>query len=70
MQKYFRRNTNNSCIRRSTSILFGQHCFNKGEVKNTYGTGCFALTNTGDDIIYSNNGLLTTVAYQYGERNN
>ena len=49
--------------------LFGQHCFNKGEVKNTYGTGCFALTNTGDDIIYSNNGLLTTVAYQYGERN-
>ncbi len=49
--------------------LFGQHCFNKGEVKNTYGTGCFALTNTGDDIIYSNNGLLTTVAYKYGERN-
>ena len=49
--------------------LFGQHCFNKGEVKNTYGTGCFALTNTGDDIVYSKNGLLTTVAYKYGERN-
>ena len=49
--------------------LFGQHCFKKGEVKNTYGTGCFALTNTGDDIIYSKNGLLTTVAYQYGNRN-
>ncbi len=49
--------------------LFGQHCFKKGEVKNTYGTGCFALTNTGDDIIYSKNGLLTTIAYQYGEKN-
>jgi len=45
--------------------LFGQHCFTKGSVKNTYGTGCFALTNTGEDIVYSNNGLLTTVAYQY-----
>ena len=47
--------------------LFGQQCFNKGSVKNTYGTGCFALTNTGTDIIYSNNGLLTTVAYKYGD---
>ncbi len=46
--------------------LFGQHCFTKGKVKNTYGTGCFALTNTGEDIVYSKNGLLTTVAYQYG----
>ena len=47
--------------------LFGQQCFNKGSVKNTYGTGCFALTNTGTEIIYSNNGLLTTVAYKYGD---
>ena len=46
--------------------LFGQHCFTKGNVKNTYGTGCFALTNTGEDIVYSKNGLLTTIAYQYG----
>ena len=48
--------------------LFGQQCFQRGSVKNTYGTGCFALTNTGDDIIYSNNGLLTTVAYKYGDK--
>ena len=47
--------------------LFGQQCFNRGSVKNTYGTGCFALTNTGTEIIYSNNGLLTTVAYKYGD---
>ena len=46
------------------AALFGQNCTNKGDVKNTYGTGCFALTNTGTDIIESNNGLLTTVAYQ------
>jgi len=44
--------------------LFGHNCLSKGEIKNTYGTGCFALTNTGEDIIYSNNGLLTTIAYQ------
>lgn len=44
--------------------LFGQNCVNSGDVKNTYGTGCFALTNTGSEIIYSNNGLLSTVAFQ------
>ena len=44
--------------------LFGQNCIASGDVKNTYGTGCFALTNTGSDIVYSNNGLLSTVAYQ------
>ena len=44
--------------------LFGQNCISSGDVKNTYGTGCFALTNTGSDIVYSNNGLLSTVAYQ------
>jgi len=44
--------------------LFGQNCTSKGDVKNTYGTGCFALTNTGTDIIESDNGLLTTLAYQ------
>ena len=48
--------------------LFGQQCFSRGSVKNTYGTGCFALTNTGNDIIYSKNGLLTTVAYKYGDQ--
>ena len=44
--------------------LFGQNCISSGDVKNTYGTGCFALTNTGADIVHSNNGLLSTVAYQ------
>ena len=44
--------------------LFGQNCISSGDVKNTYGTGCFALTNTGSEIVYSNNGLLSTVAYQ------
>jgi len=44
------------------SALYGQTCFSKGEAKNTYGTGCFTLMNTGDEIFYSNNGLVTTVA--------
>ena len=44
--------------------LFGQNCITSGDVKNTYGTGCFALTNTGTEIVHSNNGLLSTVAYQ------
>ena len=46
------------------AALFGQNCTTKGDVKNTYGTGCFALTNTGEEIIKSSHGLLTTVAYQ------
>lgn len=44
------------------SALFGQACFNKGDSKNTYGTGCFLLMNTGDKIVRSNNGLITTIA--------
>ena len=44
--------------------LFGHNCISTGDVKNTYGTGCFALTNTGSEIVNSNNGLLSTVAYQ------
>lgn len=44
------------------SALFGQHCFNAGDVKNTYGTGCFLLMNTGNTPVKSNNGLVTTVA--------
>jgi len=46
------------------AALFGQTCFQKGDVKNTYGTGCFILLNTGNDICNSKNGLLTTVGYQ------
>lgn len=44
------------------AALFGQTCFNVGDVKNTYGTGCFMLMNTGDSPIMSDNGLLTTLA--------
>ncbi|MCL2480962.1 MAG: glycerol kinase GlpK [Spirochaetaceae bacterium] len=44
------------------AALFGQCCFNKGEAKNTYGTGCFLLMNTGNEPCESQNGLLTTIA--------
>ncbi|MEK5071051.1 glycerol kinase GlpK [Sporosarcina sp. FSL K6-1508] len=43
--------------------LFGQACFHKGMAKNTYGTGCFMLLNTGDKMVRSENGLLTTIAW-------
>ncbi len=43
--------------------LFGQTCFNEGDVKNTYGTGCFMLMNTKEKIVKSENGLLTTIAW-------
>src|SRR5699024_5204825 len=45
------------------AALFGQACFEKGMAKNTYGTGCFMLMNTGDEGIASKNGLLTTLAW-------
>lgn len=45
------------------AALFGQTCFNPGEVKNTYGTGCFMLMNTGEKPVFSNNGLVTTIAW-------
>lgn len=44
------------------AALFGQCCFNPGDAKNTYGTGCFLLMNTGVDIVKSKNGLVTTIA--------
>ncbi len=46
------------------AALVGQTCFQAGEAKNTYGTGCFLLMNTGRDIVQSRHGLLTTVAFQ------
>ena len=46
------------------SALIGQCCFEIGEVKSTYGTGCFMMTNTGNDIIKSSNKLLSTIAYR------
>lgn len=48
------------------AALVGQTCFRSGEAKNTYGTGCFLLLNTGENIVHSRCGLLTTVAYQFG----
>lgn len=49
------------------AALFGQACYDVGEAKNTYGTGCFMLLNTGTDAVRSDNGLLTTVAYKIGD---
>ena len=45
----------------------GQACFSAGEAKNTYGTGCFMIMNTGTEIVPSNNGLLTTMCYKFGD---
>ncbi len=49
------------------AATMGQACFKPGEVKNTYGTGCFLMMNTGHEIVPSQHGLLTTVAYQLGQ---
>lgn len=49
------------------AALVGQTCFKQGEAKNTYGTGCFLLLNTGETPVQSQHGLLTTVAYKFGE---
>lgn len=46
------------------AALFGQACFQKGSIKNTYGTGCFLLMNTGDQPVVSSHGLLTTIAWR------
>jgi glycerol kinase len=50
------------------AALFGQTCFTPGEAKNTYGTGCFMLMNTGEKPILSKNGLLTTLGYKIGNQ--
>lgn len=47
------------------AALFGQGCYEKGMVKNTYGTGCFMLMNTGEEAVKSEHGLLTTIAWGY-----
>lgn len=48
------------------AALFGQNCFTKGSAKNTYGTGCFLLMNTGDKPVFTDNGLVTTIAWGIG----
>ena len=50
------------------AALVGQTCFQAGEAKNTYGTGCFLLMNTGRDIVHSQHGLVSTVAFQFKGR--
>ena len=50
------------------AALFGQTCFHPGEAKNTYGTGCFMLLNTGEKPVPSTSGLLTTLGYQIGKQ--
>lgn len=50
------------------AALFGQTCFEKGEAKNTYGTGGFMLVNTGDEPVDSRNGLITTIAWGVGNK--
>ena len=50
------------------AALVGQTCFKPGEAKNTYGTGCFLLMNTGSRVVQSTHGLLTTLAYKFGNQ--
>src|SRR3954469_26048213 len=56
------------CLGDQQAALVGQTCFDPGESKNTYGTGCFMLLNTGTQIVPSRSGLLTTVAYKVGDQ--
>lgn len=55
------------CLGDQQAALVGQKCFDVGEAKNTYGTGCFMLFNMGPEPVLSSNGLLTTIAYQFGK---
>ncbi|XP_028935451.1 glycerol kinase isoform X2 [Ornithorhynchus anatinus] len=54
------------CLGDQSAALVGQMCFQNGQAKNTYGTGCFLLCNTGQKSVFSDHGLLTTVAYKLG----
>ena len=50
------------------AALFGQRCFEAGQAKNTYGTGCFMLMNTGEEAVMSSHGLVTTIAWRIGQQ--
>ena len=56
------------CAGDQQAALFGQTCFDEGSAKNTYGTGCFLLMNTGKNLVKSKNGLLTTIAWGIGNK--
>eukprot|EP01080_Neovahlkampfia_damariscottae_P000217 gene217-4463_t len=55
------------CLGDQQAALVGHQCFEVGEAKNTYGTGCFMLMNVGKSVVYSKSGLLSTVAYKFGK---
>ncbi|XP_004614452.1 glycerol kinase 2 [Sorex araneus] len=55
------------CLGDQSAALVGQMCFEEGQAKNTYGTGCFLLCNTGQKCVFSEHGLLTTVGYKLGK---
>ena len=55
------------CMGDQHASLVGHKCFKVGEAKNTYGTGMFLLTNIGNELQFSNKGILTTMAYQFGK---
>ncbi|XP_056351477.1 glycerol kinase isoform X6 [Oenanthe melanoleuca] len=57
------------CLGDQSAALVGQMCFKDGQAKNTYGTGCFLLCNTGQKSVFSEHGLLTTIAYKMGRNN-
>lgn len=59
-----------SAVGDQQAALFGQTCFEKGSVKNTYGTGCFLLMNTGEELIHSKKGLLSCVGWKIGSEVN
>lgn len=59
-----------ACLGDQQAALVGQQCLQRGQAKATYGTGCFLLYNTGNAIVSSTHGLLTTVAYQLGKNAN
>lgn len=54
------------CLGDQQAALVGEFCFKERMCKNTYGTGCFLLANTGPKVVFSKSGLLTTVAYKFG----
>uniref|UniRef100_A0A8C5UA25 glycerol kinase n=1 Tax=Malurus cyaneus samueli TaxID=2593467 RepID=A0A8C5UA25_9PASS len=54
------------CLGDQSAALVGQMCFRDGQAKNTYGTGCFLLCNTGQKSVFSEHGLITTIAYKMG----
>uniref|UniRef100_A0A8C4KZG2 glycerol kinase n=1 Tax=Equus asinus asinus TaxID=83772 RepID=A0A8C4KZG2_EQUAS len=64
--KNFHLKNKSFCLGDQSAALVGQMCFQDGQAKNTYGTGCFLLCNTGRKCVFSEHGLLTTVAYKLG----